>query len=113
MDTCVRRYLRRGGLYTSGILDRQPAIDRDVYAVEEARGREHHRQRHVRHFLRDAVAAQRDAAFGVDGLVFFGDGVGDAGADGAGADAVDRDLLARTSLASELVNPTTANFEAQ
>lgn len=92
MSPIIQRIGESVKIRTSGVLDRQAAIYRDVHAVEEAGGREDDREGHIGDFFRDAVAAQWHAAFGVDGLVFFGDAGGDAGADGAGADAVDGDV---------------------
>ena len=47
----------------------QAAVHRDDRAGQERRGRQAQAECHVRDLLRVAVAAERGAAFGVDGLV--------------------------------------------
>src|SRR6266702_6965949 len=83
-----------GRAWLSRVARHQAAVDGDHRAGEEGGRRQAQAERHMRDFLGIAIAAECSAALGVDGLVLFGNAVGDGSADRAGADAVDGDALA-------------------
>src|SRR5437763_6082261 len=83
-----------GRAWLSRVAGHQAAIDRDHHAGEEGGCRQAQAQRHVRDLLGIAIAAECGAALGVDGLVLFGDAIGDGSTDRARADAVDGNALA-------------------